>query len=161
MFSSPSDLQPLVRQLADRLAAYQPAVICGPMNGGAFLAQILALDMKAQFCFAERRVTNRSGMFPVDYRIPDALRDSVRNKPVAVVDDAISAGSALHSTLQDLRQCQAEPLVVAALMVIGERAEEMAKTEHLPLESLRKLAEPLYLPSDCPLCARGQPITEP
>ena len=58
-------------------------------------------------------VTDRTGLYPVDYRIAPALRGTIRGLRVALVDDAISAGSAVRSTLADLESCGAVPVLSA------------------------------------------------
>ena len=52
-----------------------------------------------KFVYAERieHPENRD-LFPVEYRIPAALRDSIRGKRVAIVNDVINAGSAVRGT---------------------------------------------------------------
>ncbi len=99
----PYALQPFARELAQRLSAHTIQAVCGPMTGGAFVAQFIAADLDVECYYAERTTHHeRNGLYPVDYRLPDALRDEVRGKRIAVVDDAINAGSAVRGTVADL-----------------------------------------------------------
>jgi orotate phosphoribosyltransferase len=91
-------------ELARRAAPAQPEAVCGPLTGGAFVAQAVAAELGAGFVFAERHAA-ASG--PVRYRIPEPLRDSLRGRRLLLVDDAVNAGSALLGTLADARACGA------------------------------------------------------
>ena len=90
-------MRPYVGDLANRIAVYRVDAICGPLTGGALLAGMIADRLQLEFLFAERRVSERTGLFPVDYRIARALREQVRGRRVAIVDDAISVGSAVRA----------------------------------------------------------------
>jgi len=100
-------------------------------------------------------------LFAVDYRIPPALRSTLQGKRVAVVDDAISLGSAVRATLADLEACRANPVVVGALLVMGPAGPEFAAARSLPLERLSERPLRTWLPSECPLCASGSPVVDP
>jgi orotate phosphoribosyltransferase len=127
------------------------------LTGGAFLAQMIAGELDAGFSFAERRTNaDRS----VAYSITPALRTAMRGKRVALVDDAISAGSAVRATLADLEACGATVVVVGALILVGGRAQGFAADRGLPLEWLERVQNPLWDPSDCPLCAAGEPLNQ-
>jgi orotate phosphoribosyltransferase len=143
------------------VATHAIDTICGPLNGGAFLAELVALQLGVEFAFAERIVSQRSGLFPVDYRVPPALRAALRGKRVGIVDDAISMGSAVRATIADLESCQANPVVIGALLVMGPAGPEFAAARGLPLERLTDLPLRTWLPSACPLCATGSPVADP
>jgi orotate phosphoribosyltransferase len=160
LFQRPSALAALVTVLAAKIMSHQPDLVCGPLTGGALLAQLIASERDLEFAFAERIVTDRAGLFPVDYRLPAALGEVVRGKRVAVVDDAISAGSAVRATLADLDALGAQPVVLAALMVIGDRPMALARERMLPLAFLVQLPNNVWAPAECPMCALAAPLTE-
>lgn len=161
LFQRPATLRPFVSALAERLARHGIDLVCGPLLGGAFLAQMIAADLDVEFSVALRMVSDRPGLYPVDYRIAPALRGAVRGKHVAVVDDAISAGSAVRATLADLQTCGAHPVALGALVLVGERAETLARDQRLPLERLVQLPNGVWVPTECPMCALGAPVTDP
>jgi orotate phosphoribosyltransferase len=154
-------LRPFVAELGGRVSARRIDAVCGPLSGGAFLAQLIAADLGVGFAFAERIVTERTGLFPVDYRIAPPLREGLRGKRVAIVDDAISAGSAVRGTVADVKACAALPVVLGALISFGSRAREIAADERIPLESLVQLPNPIWAPTECPMCALGAPLQTP
>ena len=154
-------LRPLVTELAGRIASHGVDIVCGPLSGGAFLAELIALELGKEFVFAERIGRQRAGLFPVDYRIPLALRAALHGKRVAIVDDAISMGSAVRATIADLESSQATPVVIGALIVMGPAGPEFAAARGLPLERLSDLPLHTWLPAECQLCASGSPVADP
>src|SRR6187551_3160833 len=64
-------VRPLAAQLAERLGAYDVDAVCGPLTGGAFLAQMVAEELGGSFVLADRAVRlTTTGLFPVEYPIP-------------------------------------------------------------------------------------------
>jgi hypothetical protein len=70
-------------------------------------------------------------------------------------------GSAVGATLADLVSCQANPVVIGALLVMGAAGLEFVAARGLPLERLTELPLRTWLPSACPLCASGNPVADP
>jgi orotate phosphoribosyltransferase len=156
LYLHPGRLRPFVTELSRRLAAHNVEAVCGPMVGGAFLAQLLAQELDVEFYFAEQYARPQTtGLYPVGYRIPHALRPAVEGKVTAVVDDVINAGSALRGAFADLLACGARPVTIGALMVLGTPASHFAASEGLALESLAHLPSNLWEPGECPLCKVG------
>jgi orotate phosphoribosyltransferase len=160
-FVRPTALRPFVQALAEQLAPTQPAAICGPLVGGAFLAQMIAATLDVEFYFAERIAPPPGDtLFAVKYRIPAALRSRISGQAVAVVDDVISAGSAVRGTVADLQACEARPVALGALLVMTGAAARFAAAQGVPLVHLAYMDPGIWLPVDCPLCAAGVPLEE-
>jgi orotate phosphoribosyltransferase len=77
---------------------------------------------------------------------------------VAIVDDAISAGSAVRGTHADLVGCGARTVALGALLVFGDAAGRFAAAEGLALESVAQVAFGLWPPAECPHCQAGRPL---
>jgi orotate phosphoribosyltransferase len=156
LFARPARVGAYVARLADLVAVHDAEVICGPLDGGAFVAQAIAarLDVEASWT---QRVAAAPGeeLYSARYRVPDALRERLSGRSVAIVDDAINAGSATRATLADLRACGARPVAVGALLVLGSAAAALTAAEGLALDSVATLPNALWGPADCPLCAAG------
>jgi orotate phosphoribosyltransferase len=157
----PRPLQPLVRRIAERLSRHEVEIVCGPLVEGAFLALLAASELGLPFSYAERlepaRATNQTtqpepALYPVEYKIPRAQRPKLRGKRVAVVNDVINAGSAVRATLADLQDCEAQPIVIATLLVLGSWAADYAAAHNLALETLASHPNTIWTPADCPLC---------
>jgi orotate phosphoribosyltransferase len=162
LFSHPARVRPHVDRLAEALLAHRPQAVCGPLVGGAFLAQMLSAALTVEFLFTERFLpVGREGLYPAEYRLPRALQHRARGRRVAVVDDAISAGSAVRGTYAELRAHGAEPVVIGALLSLGSAAERFFSEQSVPVASVAQLEYELWLPESCRLCAAGLPLEIP
>ena len=109
-----------------------------------------------QFTYAQRLDdTTRDGLFPVQYRLPKSLQPFVSGKRVAIVNDVISAGSAVRGTFFDLCEIGAEVVVIGALLALGESITEFAAKHGVALKLLERMPHNLWQPAECPLCAAG------
>ena len=161
LFTEPARVRPLVSRLAQALQAHDLAAVCGPLVGGAFLAQMLSSELQLEFFFTERVLPpGREGMYRAEYRLPRGLRDRARGKRVAIVDDVISAGSAVRGTYAELRAHGAQPSVIGALLVLGSPAQSFFEQEGVPVAAVAQAPYDLWTPGDCPLCASGQPLED-
>jgi orotate phosphoribosyltransferase len=158
LFLDAARARPWAIALARQAAPCRPELICGPLTGGAFLAQAIADEMACGFLYAER-LTSESGA--VAYRIPSSLREVPRGRRVLLVDDAVNAGSAWRASLADLLTCDAEVVGFAALLTLGDAAAAIAERHGAPLYALASLERHLWTPGDCPLCASRTPLDEP
>ena len=154
MFEKPKLLSPFVAELAQRFHAHEPHMICGPLTGGAVLAQMLATELGVNACYAERHVRDEV----VTYSLPAAVRDSLPGQRVALVDDAINAGSAVGATMAELEACGAKVVAVGALLTLGSRAATLCADWKVPLESLANIPSNLWLPEECPQCSAGMAV---
>jgi orotate phosphoribosyltransferase len=157
----PTAILPFASELAARLRRYDVAVVCGPMNEGALVALMVAAALDCQFTYAERFVAGDSGgLYPVAYRLPPPSHAIVDGKRVAIVNDVISAGSAVRGTLADLDTCGARVVAVAALLVVGESFDAFARSRDIAVETLAREPGNLWTPTDCPLCRDGVPLED-
>jgi len=156
LFLRPERVQPLAEALADRLRAYHPAAVCGPLVEGAFVALMVASSLRLPFSYSEPvRDHDTTGLFPVSYPIPRSLESTLQGKRVAVVNDVINAGSAVRGTVASLRKCGAQPVAIGTLAVYGDAASELAARHDVALEALGSFPSQIWEPSACPLCAKG------
>ncbi len=162
LFADPATVAPLVAALADRLRPHAAAAVCGPLLGGAFLAQAIATTLGARFYYTEPVITPRDdALFTADYRLPLASRRAVRGQQIAVVDDVISAGSSVRATVAALAAADASTVVVGAFLVLGNPALQHFAEHGVPVETLQRRGFDLWKPSDCPLCPSGPPLEDP
>src|SRR5467141_122484 len=159
LLQRPAALRPFAIALAQRLRRQRFEVVCGPLTGGAFLAQMVAEQCDVAFAFAERFAPPPSDtLYQVRYRIPDALRDGLRAASVAIVNDVTNAGSAVRGTYEDLLACGARPVALGTLIAFGAWSTSFANGHNLVLEALERLGNNLWTPDECPLCAAGEPF---
>jgi orotate phosphoribosyltransferase len=157
LLQRPTALRPFAIALSQRLRRHGFEVVCGPLTGGAFLAQMVAEQCDVGFAFAERFAPPPSdALYQVRYRIPNALRDGLRGASVAIVNDITNAGSAARGTYEDLVACGARPVAFGTLVAFGAWSTRFAHDHGLALEALERLGNNLWTPEECPLCAAGE-----
>lgn len=156
LFDHPDELRPFVSELARRVSSHGIDAVCGPLTGGARLARLIATELRIE-CFEAARfeTPGATGLFPVRYELPNDQRQKARGRSVAIVDDAISAGSAVRGTYADLIACGARPVALGALVVFGDAAARFAAENGLALEGIELMQLEMWRPAECPLCKAG------
>ena len=131
-----------------------------PLSGrssAAPLAQTIAAELGVEFAYSEPRPpASTEALLSVVYRLPGTFAPLLRGKRVAIVDDAVNAGSAVRGTFRALILAGVKPVVVGALLVLAApRDRSWSKTIRLELEFLATLNNPLWEPSGSPfVCSR-------
>ncbi|HEV2750915.1 MAG TPA: phosphoribosyltransferase family protein [Gemmatimonadales bacterium] len=162
LFTEPRRISPFVTELARAIRPHDVAGVCGPLVGGAFLAQMLASTLDIEFFYTEREMPpDREGLYLARYHLPGGARARVRGKRLAIVDDAISAGSAVRGTFAELEAHGAEPAVVGTLILLGSAAAPYFAERGVALEAIARVPFELWPPPDCRLCASGAPLEDP
>jgi orotate phosphoribosyltransferase len=157
LFARPAVLRPITNELARSLAAHGIQAVCGPMTGGALLAQMVADELGIEFYFT-RRIAAEDAI-GARYALSVSQRPLVCGKSIAVVDDAVNAGSAIGGTLAELRAAGAQPVTIGALIVPGAGAAPIAAAQKMPFAYITQLPTPLWQTSDCPLCRAAVPLS--
>lgn len=161
--SHPTRLRPFVRELAAAAAPLRPDVVCGPLIEGALVGSMVAAELGCQFSYTVRLPRDKSsGLFPVEYPLPQALARIVSGRRLVIVNDVVSAGSAVRATLSSLRSAGAQVVGFASLAVFGKSFPAFAAQQNLPLKTLLDMPESnLWEPAQCPLCAAGSDLQRP
>ncbi len=161
LFTDTRRIAPFVAALADSLRGHGVDAVCGPLLGGAFLAQMVAHALGVDFFFTERVMPSQpAGLYAARYRLPPALATRVRGRRLAIVDDAMSAGSALRGTFAEIEVHGGSVAAAGALLVLGKTGEAFFAEKGIPVEAFARDDYPLWLPDDCPLCAAGVPLED-
>jgi orotate phosphoribosyltransferase len=162
LFVVPKDIEPLVRELASCLRSYKVSGVCGPLMGGAFLANAVASELGCRFYYTEPlHVKNSPRLFSAEYRLPAGLLKNLPGERLAVVDDMISAGSSVRATIKALTDAGASTIVIGTLMLVGSTAQEYFSDVGIPIEALTKRIFNLWKPDVCPLCSAGISLVDP
>ena len=161
LFAEPKRIEPFVASLANALRTYNVSAVCGPLLGGAFLAQLVANSLGIEFCFTERVIpTGPGGLYRARYVLPAAFTARIRGKRIAMVDDVMSAGSALRGTFAELQSHDAVTVVAGALLVLGSTGAEFFADQGIAVEAVARDNFDLWTPADCPLCVAGLPLED-
>jgi orotate phosphoribosyltransferase len=123
-------------------------VVAGPAMGGVILAYETARHLGVRSVFAEK--DSHGGLFfDRGFKIaPD--------EPVLVVDDVLTTGGSVTKTLSLLADAGAH--VAGVGLLIDRTGGEVDLG--VPFYACHTLRIESYAPDECPLCAKGLPLTE-
>lgn len=156
LFAVPKRIEPFVDALTKLIRPYNVSVVVGPLLGGAFLAQLVAHLLGIEFCFTERVMPSGSGgLYGVRYVLPNAFKERIQGKRIAMVDDVMSAGSALRGTYAELQAHDAWPVVAGALLVLGSKGADFFAAQGVAVAAVARDNFDLWPPAECPLCVAG------
>jgi orotate phosphoribosyltransferase len=163
LFLHPARLRPYVQWLSARLGAHQIDAVCGPLEGGAFLAQAVADVLDTAFLPAGRApggsAPGTRARAQAGYRLAPGVARQAAGWRVAIVDDAVNAGTAVQACFGLVRESGAIPVAVGALLALGQAAATVEATMSLPCYAAATLPSQVWPATDCPLCVTGIPLT--
>ncbi len=146
----------LAQRFGESLAGLFPQdfdVVAAPAVGAVVLGFATALASDARSVFAERvdgEMTFRRGF------------EIAPHEKVLVVEDVITTGGSAREVVDLVTRMGAEVIGVAALL---DRGDPARSGPHgglgAPLRALVTLEVKSWEPSECPLCAAGQPLEDP
>ena len=159
LFVDPKALAPHVAALAALVSEHRITAVCGPLTGGAFVAQAVAMHLGVRFYHAERAESKATeGLFQAIYRVPASLRVRAATERFAVIDDVIRAGSSVRATVSELASLGATTAVVGALMTLGRSAAGYFAQQGISFVALGSREIALWEPAQCPRCQAGIPL---
>ena len=158
LFLDPRKMEAHVVELALRVKRFDAEVVCGPLVEGAYVALGVARELALPFTYSERYQRDAGGLYPFGYRIPASLHPHLKGRRALIVNDVISAGSAVRGTAESLREIGAQLVAIGALLVLGDWSARYAAENNLSLEALDMQPFEMWRPADCPLCARGEAL---
>jgi orotate phosphoribosyltransferase len=166
-FVDQTALDPYITQLAQSLRRHDVEAVCGPLTGGAFLAQLVARLLGAEFYFTvpvPQKTSAPTGgptsVFRTQCAVPPEMEHRVLGKRMALVDDVMNAGSSLRATMMALETNGAIPVVIGALYVLGTTGASYFIERGLRIETTGRGAFDAWRPSECPLCAANVPLED-
>jgi len=148
VFEHPRLTASLGEAIANRQRAVSRAfnVVVSPAVGALTLGHEVARSANCRFQFAERvdgtmRLRRNQRIGPADH--------------VLVVEDVITTGGSAAEVVEMVVSYGAHLTGVAAMV---DRSEEDLS---FPLDALLRMQIPSWEPTDCPLCAKGEPLDAP
>src|SRR5262245_15030243 len=80
-FVDPAKMRSHTDALAELVRPFAVSAICGPVTGGALVAQAVASRLGLRFYYSERVSANpQSGLFAAKYRLPQSVRAQAANE---------------------------------------------------------------------------------
>jgi orotate phosphoribosyltransferase len=173
----PASLRQAVRWMADRLREHAVDAVCGPVEGGAFLAYAVADLLAAAFLPGYRTPGETAG-----YHLPPVPGGIAgdRSRPVlggiagdhsrpasggiggwrvGIVDDAVNAGTAVAACAAAVRAQDAVPVAVTSLLALGDASEAIPARLGVPFYPAATLPSRTWPAARCELCAEAIPLT--
>jgi orotate phosphoribosyltransferase len=158
LFASATRIEPFISRLADMLHPHRLDAVCGPLLGGAFLAQRVAQLIGAEFWYtAPAAPAEGSGLFRARYQLPSSFATRFSRPRLGLVDDVISAGSSLRASYAEL-QSTTEVVAVGALLQLGTVGADFFAEHGVAVEHVIQQPFQTWSPPDCPQCAAGIPV---
>jgi orotate phosphoribosyltransferase len=165
LFVRPDAVEPWLRRLAPLVARHDVEAVCGPLTGGAFVAQWVASELGLLFLYSvpapAPSVTGTAAapaLYSRAYTLPEPLARLAAARRVAVVDDVINAGSATRASVAALRAAGARVVAAGALLGLGDVGTGLLDGDGVPVDVVESWPNPIWPPAECPLCADGTPL---
>jgi orotate phosphoribosyltransferase len=149
VLQNPAATERLCRAIADWARSRGVETVAGPTTGGIILAHEVARQLGARAVYAERSESGGR-----ELRRGFRLR---RGERVLVVDDIMTTGGSVQQTIGAVNEAGG---TAAAAAVLVDRSGGSAGID-VPYLALWRLEIPSYSAADCPLCAKGVPVTHP
>ena len=138
LIADPTRMRAAATELAARLAGFEADLVCGPLEGGAFLAQWVAEALGTSFAY-----TTRDGL-------PPAF--AVDGRRTIVVDDAINAGFATTAAVTALRAAGCAVTALGSVLVCAPEGPKVGTRLGIPKVHLEEITTTVWPAADCPLC---------
>src|SRR5262249_49145589 len=135
--SQPRRLRALGADLAVRLAPFGANLVCGPLDGGAFLGQWVADALDVPFTYAR----------PPGYTLAGL---PVAGRRVGIVDGAINLGSATLATAEALRTAGARVVALASALVCQPDGPRVGARLGVPQVFLEEVISRVWTAGECP-----------
>ena len=128
-------------------------------HGRGHLTQAIADVLGTAFLPAYRRPAPR----PEDvtaYRLP-RVPGGIGGWRVAIVDDAVNAGTAVQACFRQVRDSGAIPVAAASLLSLGQASAMVKAAMSVPFYAAGEIPGQTWPAGKCRLCASGTPLTDP
>ena len=138
----------LCAAMAEKFKDANIETVVGPVTGGILLAHETGKSLGTRAIFTERvdgKMTFRRGF---------SLREGER---VLIVEDIVTTGGSIKEVIEVVKETGAVP--VAASMLV-DRSGGKANFGDVPATALLTMEVETYAPENCPLCAKGIPMTK-
>ena len=138
----------LCAAMAEKFKDANIETVVGPVTGGILLAHETGKSLGTRAIFTERvdgKMTFRRGF---------SLREGER---VLIVEDIVTTGGSIKEVIDVVKAAGAVPVAVSMLV---DRSGGKANFGDVPATALLTMEVETYAPENCPLCAKGIPMTK-
>ena len=159
ILKDPQVCEPVCRTLAGMFAASGAKYVVGPTTGGVIIAYSVANANGLTALYAEPAGPADS---PTTGRVFKRGFSLEKGDRVLIVDDVLTTGRSLDEVIALVRSYGAE--IVGIGVFLDRSGGAMAKGRPQdgvpPVRALASVSAESWEPDACPLCAKGEPITQ-
>jgi orotate phosphoribosyltransferase len=147
LLRNPALATKLCRTMADILSPLGARTVVGPTTGGIIIAYDVARYLGIEAIYAEPGETGR--IFKRGFSLEPGQK-------VVIVDDVLTTGRSIFEVIDLVKSYQAEILGIGELL---DRSGGAVKFDY-PFFPLARVSAESWEPNQCPLCAKGEPLTQ-
>ena len=137
----------ICKAMADNFTNMKAATVVGPTTGGIIIAYDVARYLGIEAIYAEAGETGR--IFKRGFSLD-------KGQKVIIVDDVLTTGRSLTEVIELVKSYEAEIVGVGVLL---DRSGNQVKIDY-PFYPLATVSADSWEASECPLCAKGEPLTQ-
>lgn len=147
LLKNPAVATQLCRMMAEKIRPLEAQTIVGPTTGGIIIAYDVARYLEIESIYAEPGETGR--VFKRGFNLEPGQK-------VAIVDDVLTTGRSIYEVIDLVNQYQAEIVGIGELL---DRSNGQVSFDY-PYFPLVTVSADNWAPEDCPLCAKGEELTQ-
>lgn len=147
LLRKPATCTKICEEMALRIKDSKPVTIVGPTTGGIIIAYDVARYLGVEALYAE---SGEQG------RIFKRGQTLARGQKVAIVDDVLTTGRSISEVIELVKSYEAE---IVAISLMLDRSNGTVNFDY-PFLPLATVSADSWLPDKCPLCARGESLTQ-
>ena len=149
LLRNPTVATRLCQTMAEKLAPLGAQTVVGPTTGGIIIAYDVARYLGLESIYAEPGESGSGRVFKRGFALD-------RGQKVVIVDDVLTTGRSLFEVIDLVKGYGAEILGIGELL---DRSGGLVKFDY-PFFPLASVKADSWEPDNCPLCARGEPLTQ-
>ncbi|MEW5796149.1 MAG: orotate phosphoribosyltransferase [Candidatus Zixiibacteriota bacterium] len=149
LLKNPAVATQLCRSMAEKLAPVGPEVVVGPTTGGIIIAYDVARYLGIEALYAESGENGAGRVFKRGFSLNPG-------QSVVIVDDVLTTGRSIFEVIALVKGYGAEIVGIGELL---DRSGGTVKFDY-PFFPLAAVSAQSWEPEKCPLCAKGQPLTQ-
>jgi len=147
LLKNPKVCTVICKAMADNFKDTGTVTAVGPTTGGIIIAYEVARYLGIESIYAESGETGR--IFKRGFSLD-------KGQKVIIVDDVLTTGRSLKEVIELVNSYGAEIVGVGVLL---DRSGGQVNIDY-PFYPLATVSADSWEPSECPLCARGEPLTQ-
>lgn len=149
ILKQPRICEEVCREMAERFKTYNVELVVGPTTGGILIAYEVAKFLGVDAIYAEPLGDGTGRIFKRGFFIDPGTK-------VLIVDDVLTTGRSIYEVIDLVNKYEADIVGIGEFL---DRSGGQTKFDY-PFKALATVAANAWDPDECPLCKRGEPLTQ-